>query len=255
VGAHPLSRFRRWLTPLAVLGLACRGAPLQAQLVIEPGDAAFWVGATTLVAGAAAFDGAISSSAARNPPTSLDRLANALQPLGLERYDAPILAGTWVVARVVGSGPGNAVLRIAAGYVTADLLESALKFAVGRHRPDTTGGGPWRFRPFSAHNEWQSFPSAHTTHVFVIAAGIAEEVHNPVVRVVAYGTAVLVGWQRIESRAHWPSDVAASAALAVAASETTNRWLGRVMSGGASSPARVRVLASPTGIVISAAIP
>lgn len=240
---------------LAALGLASLAAPLRAQLVVEPRDAAFWAGAAVLAAGAALFDGDLSISAARTQHTALDRLANDLQPLGLERYDAPILAGTWVIARVAGRRPGEAALRIAAGYLAADLLESALKFAVGRHRPDTTAGGPWRFRPFSTHDEWQSFPSGHTTHVFAIAAGIAAEVRNPVVAVAAYGAAALVAWQRVESRAHWPSDVVASAALAIAASGTTGRWLRGGRSGGRSASSRVRVLATPTTIGVSAALP
>ncbi len=230
-------------------------APLAAQVVVEPRATAFWVGAATLAATAAAFDGALSVDAARNPHTSLNRLANTLQPLGLQRNDLPILAGGWVVARLVGRGPGAAALRIAAGYVAADLLESALKFAVGRHRPDTTTGGPWRFDPFSTRDAWQSFPSGHATHVFSIAAGIAEEVRDPVVAVAAYGAAALVGWQRVASRAHWPSDVVASAALAIAASETTGRWLRGDRASDASGRGRVQLLATPAGIALTARIP
>jgi len=246
-----MSRVRFWLVPLAALGVACSTAPLRAQPIVEPRDAAFWLGAAALGAAAAAFDGTMSCAAARDSHTSLNRLANTVQPLGLARYDIPALAGAWLVARVVGRRPGDAILRIAASYVAADLLEGALKFTVGRHRPDTTGAGPWRFRPFSRHDEWQSFPSGHTTHVFAIAAGIAAEVHDPVVAFGAYGVAALVGWQRIESRAHWPSDVVASAALAIAVSSTANRWLRGRSPGAATGSSRLRVLLTPVAIVFS----
>jgi membrane-associated phospholipid phosphatase len=250
-----ISRLPRAPVLLATLAVAARTPLLRAQLVVEPRDATFWLGAAALGVGTAAFDGDISTAAARNQHTSLDRFAGTLQPLGLERYDIPVLAGTWVVARALGRRSGEAALRLAAGYVAADLMESVLKFAVGRHRPDRTAGGPWRFRPFSTHNEWQSFPSGHTTHVFAIAAGIAQEVHSPVVAVAAYGAAVLVGWQRIESRAHWPSDVVASAALAIAASRTTNRWLRGGRSQEAPGSRRVRVLVAPPAVMLSVAVP
>jgi membrane-associated phospholipid phosphatase len=228
-------------------------APIQAQLVVAPRSTQFWAGAAALAAGAAASDAALSSSAGRNQHTFLNRAANALEPAGTQRYDLPVLAGAWVVGRVAGREPGNAILRIAAGFVAADLLESLLKPVVGRHRPDTLGGDPWRLRPFSSGNEWHSLPSGHTTHVFSLAAGIAQEVHSPVVRVAAYGTACLVGWQRIESRAHWPSDVVVSAALAIAASETTHRFLRRATSRQPSAPGRIRLLVTPTSLGVSVA--
>jgi membrane-associated phospholipid phosphatase len=61
-------------------------------------------------------------------------------------------------------------------------------------------------------------PSAHTTHAFAIAAGIAEVSGRPAVAEVAYGLASIVAMQRVYRQAHWASDVVAAAALSTAVS-------------------------------------
>jgi hypothetical protein len=97
---------------------------------------------------------------------------------------------------------------------------------VGRHRPDPYRE-PLEFRPFSSEEQWHSFPSAHTVHAFSIATGVADEVRNPWVSAIAFGTAAVVGTQRVYTSAHWTSDVTASAVLAISATTTTTRWLRR----------------------------
>ena len=165
------------------------------------------------------------------------------------------MVGAYIVTRAVGRRRwSDAVLRVGLGYAAADALGSALKSSVGRHRPDTVGG-PWRFKPFDTRHEWHSFPSSHTLHAFAIAAGVAEEAHHPWVAAVSYGTATLVGLQRVYRGAHWSSDVAASAVLAVAASKTTNRWLRRREPADQSAGRKLNVVILPTGVVGTVALP
>jgi membrane-associated phospholipid phosphatase len=108
-------------------------------------------------------------------------------------------------------------LRIGAAYVAADLAGGALRVAAGRHRPDSTGD-PWRFRPLHPAGDWGSLPSAHVTHAFAIAAGIAEESGRPWAAGLAYGVASLVAAQRVYRQAHWASDVVIGAALSMSVS-------------------------------------
>jgi membrane-associated phospholipid phosphatase len=135
------------------------------------------------------------------------------------------MAGAYVTARIARNRRwSDALVRIAAGYAAADIVESLLKPTVGRHRPDSLRR-PWRFRPFNAKGEWHSFPSAHTVHAFALATGIAEEMDNRWIAAGGYVVASAVGLQRVYTGSHWLSDVTASAVLATVVSKTTNSWL------------------------------
>ena len=242
---------------IAVAATALALGPLraEAQVALAPSDGRFWAGAAALLGTAFLFDAGISSAASRNTHTSLARFADALQPLGRQGVVVPALAATLAASWAVGGWrPARAVLRIAAGYAAGDLLMSALKPAIGRHRPDSAGGDPWRFEPFAGGDQWHSMPSAHATHIFSLAEGIADEVRVPAIRVAAYGVAALVGWQRIAFRGHWPSDVVAGGVLGVAAAGTTGRWLrGGPLRDGARGAARLMV--TPNALFISAELP
>lgn len=184
-------------------------------------------GSVALIAAASAADAEIERALRGAGTPELDRLADVVDPVGRARYVVPTIAGAYIVARVSDRRSlASAIGRIGIGYLAADAVGAALKPIVGRHRPDT-GGGAWRFRPFSRGTEWHSFPSAHTVHAFAIAAGIAEEANRGWVAGSVYGVASLVGLQRIYTNAHWTSDVVASAVLAVVVSKGANRLVRR----------------------------
>ncbi len=96
---------------------------------------------------------------------------------------------------------------IASSIIAGGLITPALKFAFGRERPSTTTA-TFRFKPFSSN---ASFPSGHTTEAFAVATSIAENYPVWWVETLAYGTAGLVGYARIEQNAHFASDVVAGA--------------------------------------------
>ena len=209
------------MTCAALLSLSSvlTGASASAQL--EPHDRAFWLGATTIIAASAAFDEPLRRAAARNRGSFANALASDVDPLGRARYLVPALAAAVVVPRLAGHRDlSDAALRVALGYVVADAAESALKPLVGRHRPDSTGR-PWRFHALARTEEWHSLPSAHTVHAFAIAAGLAEETDHKWIATLGYTVASVVALQRVYTRAHWSSDVAVSATLAVAAGRST----------------------------------
>lgn len=231
------------MIPLGVALAPARHDAAAQEVRLEPASRRYWVASAVLIATAIALDQPARDAAARNRSHALDQLARNVDPLGRARYLVPALVGGYLVPRLAGAHRlADAALRVGLGYAVADGIESVLKPAIGRHRPDDERG-TLRFRPFSNDDAWHSLPSAHTVHAFAIAAGIADEAHRPWVTVVAFGTASIVGLQRVYTRAHWASDVAASSVLAVAASGTTRSWLRR--RGDGTAPAASHDAARP----------
>ena len=110
-------------------------------------------------------------------------------------------------------------------YITAGALESVLKFVSGRTRPSFYGpdevAEPRFLGPFSksgvdasGKNTYSSFPSGHTTVAFAAATVFASEYKNkPIVPVIAYSAATLIGLSRITENKHWTTDVLVGAAV------------------------------------------
>ncbi|HMH21202.1 MAG TPA: phosphatase PAP2 family protein [Puia sp.] len=114
-------------------------------------------------------------------------------------------------------------------YLTAGLIETALKYMTGRQRPlyydpvtnanKSTFHGPlYQFTKQNGvkppSNTYTSFPSGHTTVAFAAATVFAMEYKNSkFVPVIAYSAATLIGLSRLTENAHWASDVLVGAVL------------------------------------------
>jgi membrane-associated phospholipid phosphatase len=115
-------------------------------------------------------------------------------------------------------------LNTAAGYVAADLVESALKPVIGRERPHVEGNSH-RFHPFTAQGDWHSFPSAHVAHITAIAQAISMQTNSAPLTALSTTLVALVGWDRVYEDQHWASDVTATIAISSVVSSATVRWL------------------------------
>lgn len=208
-----------------------------------------------IVPASAALDREAYVFALEHQSDALDRVADAVDPLGRARYLVPAMVGAYVTTRIIRNRRwSEALVRIGVGYAAADIVESLLKPAVGRHRPDSLRR-PWRFRPFNAKGDWHSFPSAHTVHAFALAAGIAEEVDNPWISAGTYFLASCVGLQRVYTGSHWLSDVTGSAVLALVVSKTTNRWLRKRHPERPEAGRPLQLVMHPTGIAVRLPVP
>jgi membrane-associated phospholipid phosphatase len=115
-------------------------------------------------------------------------------------------------------------------YITAGVIETGLKFLTGRQRPGyidpvtmknaTTFHGPfYQFSKDANGNKrdrasFSSFPSGHTTGAFAAATVYAMEYRDkPLVPILAYSAATLIGFSRVTENKHWPTDVLIGAAL------------------------------------------
>jgi len=99
-------------------------------------------------------------------------------------------------------------------FIVANTVGTAAKIGLGRSRPYMEDGST-RYSSFSTDSDHTAMPSGHTISAFSIASVFAEEYDNPVVDVIAYGLASMVGIQRIYGDKHWASDVFAGAVIGI----------------------------------------
>jgi membrane-associated phospholipid phosphatase len=111
-------------------------------------------------------------------------------------------------------------------YITSGVMAGLIKFITGRERP-------YHVDPFSVeakpkfHGPFykavkdangkklnSSFPSGHTTAAFSAATVYAMEYRDrPLIPIIAYSAASLIGLSRITENKHWATDVLTGAAL------------------------------------------
>jgi membrane-associated phospholipid phosphatase len=186
-----------------------------------------WAASSALLVVSVAFDERLRAIALANQSRRLDRLAAGADVLGTAGHIAPALVTTYVGARLFGQRSfADATLRVGLSYAAADAVESLLKPAVGRVRPNE-GREPMTFQPFSASGNYQSFPSAHVVHIASLATAIAMEANRPWVTALAAVSTTYVGVQRVYRNQHWSSDVVASGMLGVEVARATMEWVRR----------------------------
>jgi hypothetical protein len=125
------------------------------------------------------------------------------------------VVGTWAYANLIDSGPGRheAWDMLEAGGFAA-VTSYALKFAVGRERPDQTDDpNKWR-------HGGSSFPSFHASAAFAVGAVLAESGNDDyriLRRFLGYGAvAGYTAFERLKHNSHWLSDDVAGAAIGAA---------------------------------------
>lgn len=120
----------------------------------------------------------------------------------------------------------NTTLLATQSYLTAGAIQIALKFLTSRQRPlyidDQTKENEPTFHGlffhFKAHknsnSRSSSFPSGHTTAAFAAATVFAMENRNkPLIPILSYSAASLIGLSRLTENKHWPTDILVGAAL------------------------------------------
>jgi len=115
-------------------------------------------------------------------------------------------------------------------YLSSALIFESMKFLTGRQRPnyydpktgenDPTFHGPfYQFKKTSSGTKpptsaYTSFPSGHTCVAFAAATVYAMEYHDrPLIPIISYSAASLIGLSRITENKHWASDVFVGAVL------------------------------------------
>jgi membrane-associated phospholipid phosphatase len=117
-------------------------------------------------------------------------------------------------------------LLAAQAYITGGAMQGILKFLTGRQRPSFYDPNrpepePRFLGPFSKWGKdasgariTSSFPSGHTTVAFAAATVFAMEYKDrPIVGIISYSAATLIGISRVTENKHWATDVLVGAAL------------------------------------------
>lgn len=107
--------------------------------------------------------------------------------------------------------------RMLAAELVATGLKSFVKHRVDRARPHVVAeGGDYVAEPGHSHDgAYNSFPSGHTAGAVAVARAVARD--YPDHRAAAYTVAAAVAAIQIPRCRHYPSDLAAGAAIGVAA--------------------------------------
>ena len=158
---------------------------------------------------------------ARTDTPRLDRWMRGLSQAA--NYSRLSLAAAGLMAALGGSrGKRAAASGLVSVAVTATVVNVLIKPLARRSRPDRAGVALGRHvrMPVS-----RSFPSGHTAAAFAFATGAGQEL--PAVRPPLLALAGLVGYSRVHTGVHYPSDVIVGAACGVALAEATGRVLRR----------------------------
>jgi membrane-associated phospholipid phosphatase len=104
--------------------------------------------------------------------------------------------------------------------IVTQVYTQALKFAVGRERPD--------------HSENVSFPSGHSSNAFTAATVISR--HYPRLAIPGYAVATFIAVSRMAANKHFFSDIVAGAGLGVSVGRLVVRRNGRPPDAPAPAP-------------------
>lgn len=170
----------------------------------------------------------------RNPVSnSFARVGNTF---GTGQLVFPALVATFVAGSTLGSeGVRRASGHALVAAATAGLAATALKFAIGRERPNS-GLDSDHFDHFDFKDS--SFPSGHSAIAFGVATSLSRDIKGHWDDVALYGAASLTGLARMNDNKHWLSDVVAGAAVGVFA----GKWATR---------GNRKISASPSGVSMS----
>ena len=206
----------------------------QVETGMKPAHMALLVGGMLVAANMLDDEVRSGVQAWRNPTSnSLARVGNTF---GTGQLVFPALVTTFVA----GAAFGSEGLRRASGHAlvaaaTAGLAATALKWTIGRERPNS-GLDSDHFDHFDFKDS--SFPSGHTSIAFGVASSLSRDIKGRWDDVALYGVASLTGLARMNDNKHWLSDVVGGAVVGIFA----GKWATR---GNRS------ISASPSGVSMS----
>lgn len=141
-------------------------------------------------------------------------------------YEVYAIAGLYAYGLIFKTQKEKTTTALATqAYITAGVSSTIIKLLTGEQRPYYTDPNSLKkgpifhgpFYPFTKGGDAQaysSFPSGHTTAAFAAATVYALEYKDkPLIPIMSYGAATLIGLSRITENKHWATDVLVGAML------------------------------------------
>jgi hypothetical protein len=144
-------------------------------------------------------------------------VGDAVVPIGFMPHAFMVEGATWVIGEATGIEPLRVIpVQLAESHLIAGGIRNVLKLAVGRKHPFENQGA-------QAFGGGGSFPSGHTSVLFEIATVVSDHAHSIPVTVMLYSLATAGAVQRVQTGAHWSSDVLLPAVTGTAIAATVVR--------------------------------
>jgi membrane-associated phospholipid phosphatase len=141
-------------------------------------------------------------------------------------YEVYAIAGFYAYGLISKSEKQKTTTALATqAYIAASVISTIGKYVAGEQRPYFTDpnrnkNGPIFHGPFYAFQKgadlynYSSFPSGHTTAAFAAATVYAMEYRDkPIIPIISYSAATLIGLSRLTENKHWATDVLVGAIL------------------------------------------
>lgn len=135
-------------------------------------------------------------------------------------------------------------VKLAEATALASSITLVSKIAIGRARP-FLGKDNYYTNSLNFKDDYNSFPSEHTTLAFAYSSVMANEIDNIFWKVGWYSAASLVGYARIYHNQHWFSDVLMGAAIGYFSGEFVNN-----QNSKEKEETQIKLLPAPNGFAL-----
>ncbi|MBS1537837.1 MAG: phosphatase PAP2 family protein [Bacteroidetes bacterium] len=158
-------------------------------------------------------DEQLRTTASEGHTKTWDSFNNAVREFGGTYSIVGVAGGLYAGGLLFGSEEVRTTGRLVAeGLIVSGLVNGTLKVLFGRARPYMNTGST-NFQWLESSNDFQSFPSGHTTVAFTISTVLASQINRWWATIPLYGLAAATGYSRMYHDKHWASDVFLGAAI------------------------------------------
>ncbi len=170
-------------------------------------------GLTVLSLAAMSADQSVQDFALRNKSDFMTDYIDFVDNYGLKTSAALFSGGTYAYGLIAGDEYVRVTGRLVAeSILLSGIITGSMKIILGRARP-TNQDDNYNFQFFELDDDYNSYPSGHTTIAFAISSVIAGRIDRWWAYIGTYGIAASTAYARMYKNRHWFSDVVMGAAI------------------------------------------